>query len=101
MADQALQVFLQSYKRHSRPGQQETEAQRSARVQAWDALPPFEQAIASVIYRIDNQTGAADPNARVAFFAEVPQGWANDLYAALELQANAPEPLVESTHQEL
>jgi hypothetical protein len=101
MANPNLANFLQHYNRHTR-GHQETEAERGARIDAWEALPPLEKAVASVLYILDNQVGGAKPDASVTFFASSLQRLADQLHEALTAEAIAPEPaLQESVHQEL
>lgn len=98
MANPAIANFLSNYHRHSRTHLQiETAAERGARLEALEALPPLERAIASLLYDLDNQVGAARPDSPVTFFASQVQSWSQQLYDALEREASSPAEEIEST----
>jgi hypothetical protein len=104
MADEALANYLAAYTRHTR-GHAETDAERHARIDAEEALPPLDKAIASVLKQIDSQVGGNHPESEVRFFASNIQAWGDRLHEALVLealarQANAPTP-AEPAQQEL
>ena len=65
----------------------ETRAQREARLDAWEALPPFERALATVLHDIEVEVRGNNPAQLLHFTAETPQGWAHDLRRALTLEA--------------
>ena len=97
MSAETIAAFLQAYPGRTHKGP-ETQAEREARITAWEALDPFERELASLLYTIDNQVAFADPQRSVTFFAEMPQGWARQIRHALELAAQpaleAPSPEV-------
>ena len=65
----------------------ETRVQREARIDAWEVLPPFERALATLLHEIEIQVHGDDPAQLIHLLAETPQTWARDLRTALTLEA--------------
>jgi hypothetical protein len=86
MGNAQVANFLSHYHSHTR-GHVETDAQRAQRLEALEAMPPLERSVADVLYIIDNQVGAAHPDAEVTFFAGAIQDLSKRLRAALEVEA--------------
>jgi hypothetical protein len=91
MGNQAVADFLAAYTGHSRSHLTETNQERYTRITTYDAMPPFAQAVANLLYLIDNQVGANRPQDEVFFSAGQIQGWASELRSALKIVATAPE----------
>jgi hypothetical protein len=65
----------------------ETRAQQAARIDAWELLPPFERALATLLHDIETDVRGYDPARLLHFTAETPLTWARDLRRALTLEA--------------